>query len=88
MQMVNATDVGAFLGLGIFGLGVLGLEHMQARVVGGWNRIKVIPDLSRKYRALINEGKAPLWPLVLYRVCFPLGIVVAFASIFFTKSLP
>jgi WD40-like Beta Propeller Repeat len=32
MQMPDATYVGAFSGLGIFALGVLGLQHMQARV--------------------------------------------------------
>jgi hypothetical protein len=86
--MVNATIVGAFSGLGIFLVGVHGLRYMQVRVVGGWNRVKVIPDLTGKYRALIREGKAPRWPLVLYWVCFPLGVIVAFASIFLSKQVP
>ena len=86
--MLNATFVGAFSGLGIFLFGVYGLRCMQARVLGGWNRAEVVHGLTRKYRVLIREGKAPRWPLVLYRICFPLGIVVAFASILLTKRVP
>jgi len=86
--MLNATFVGAFSGLGIFLLGVYGLRYMQARVLGGWNRVKVVHGLTGKYQVLIREGKAPQWPLVLYRVCFPLGVVVAFASILLTKRVP
>ena len=86
--MVNAAVVGAFSGLSIFLLGVHGLRYMQARVLGGWNQAKVIHGLTGKYQILIREGKAPLWPLVLYRVCFPLGVVVAFASILLTNKVP
>jgi hypothetical protein len=79
--MFNAGIVGGFLGVGISGVGVLGLQHMQARVFGGWNRVRITRNFSGQYRALIRERKAPRWPLVLYRVCFPLGIVIAFASL-------
>jgi hypothetical protein len=83
--MHNLTIVGAFLGVGISGLGVHGLRYMQARVLGGWNRVRIMRDLTGKYRVLIREGNAPLWPLVLFRVCFPLGIVICFASIIWVK---
>jgi hypothetical protein len=85
--MPNTTIVGALSGLGIFALGVHGLRYMQARVLGGWNRVKVVHDLTGKYRVLIREAKAPLWPLILYWVCSPLGIVVAFGAILLTKRL-
>ena len=83
--MHNLTIVGAFLGVGISALGVHGLRYMQARVLGGWNRVRIMHNLTGKYRVLIREGNAPLWPLVLFRVCFPLGIVIAFASIIWVK---
>lgn len=86
--MANAAEIGAFSGLGIFLLGANGLRYMQAHVLGGWNKVKIVHDLTGRYRSLIREGKAPLWPLVLYWVCFPLGIVVAFASILLTKTTP
>jgi hypothetical protein len=79
--MLNAGIACGFLGIGICWLGVYGRRYMQARVFGGWNRIRTTRDLAGQYRALIREGKAPLWPLVLFRVCFPLGIVIAFASL-------
>ena len=85
--MLNATIAGAFLGVGISGVGIHGLRYMQARVFGGWNRVRIAHDLTGQYRALIRDGKAPLWPLVLYRVCFPLGIVIAFASILLGKVI-
>ena len=86
--MLNATFIGAFSGLGICSFGVYGLRQMRARVLAGRNRIKVVHGLAGKYQLLIREGKAPRWPLVLYRTCFPLGMVVAFASILFTKKIP
>lgn len=86
--MLNATSVGVLLGFAIFLVGVHGLRYMQARIHGGWNRIQVVHNFFGKYRTLIREGKAPLWPLILYWVCFPLGIIVTFASIILTKSLP
>jgi hypothetical protein len=83
--MINLAGVGGFLGIGVFVLGVRGHRYMQARVFGGWNRIRITRDLTGKYRVLIREGKAPLWPLVLFRECVPLGIVIAFASIVWVK---
>jgi hypothetical protein len=83
--MHNLTGVGAFFGVGVSALGVHGLRYMQARVYGGWNRVRITHHLTGKYRALIREGNEPLWPLVLYRVCFPLGIAIAFASILWVK---
>jgi hypothetical protein len=73
------------VGLGISGLGVHGLRYMQARIHGGWNRVKIVPDFFAKYRSMVRAGDAPLWPLVLYWVCFPLGILVAFGSIIWIK---
>lgn len=78
--MLDAGVVVMFVGVGIASLGVQGRRYMQARVYGGWNRLRVTRNLAGQYRALIREGKAPLWPLVLFRVCFPLGIVIALAS--------
>ena len=83
--MINLTGVGAFGGFGVFALGVHGHRYMQARVFGGWNRIRITHDLTGRYRALIREGKTPLWPLVLFRVCVPQGIVITFASIIWVK---
>lgn len=83
--MINLTGVGAFSGVGIFLLGVHGRRYMQARVYGGWNRIRITHDLTGKYRVMIREGKAPLWPLVVFRICIPLGIVITFASIIWIK---
>jgi hypothetical protein len=83
--MLSATIVCAFLGLAISAAGIHGLRYMQSRVFGGWNRVRVIRNLTGRYRVLILEENAPVWPLVLYRVCFPLGIVVAFAAILWVK---
>ena len=83
--MLIGTIVGTSLGIGIFGLGVHGPKYMQARVFGSWNRLRITRNLSGKYRALIREGNAPLWPLLLFRVCIPLGIVIAFASVLWVK---
>lgn len=87
-QMLNATKIGAFLGLSIFGLGVHGFRYMQARILGGWNRVQVIHNFFGKYRALVRDGKAPLWPFVLCCVGIPLGTIIAFGSIFLTKPVP
>jgi len=85
--MLNTPTVGAFSGLGIVMIGVYCLRRMQASVFGGWNRVRVTRDLTGKYKALIREGKAPLWPLIIYRVCIPLGTVIAFGSVFLTKTV-
>lgn len=79
--MRDTAIVIMFLGVGICWLGVYGRRYMQARVFGGWNRIRATRDLAGQYRALIREGKAPRWPLVLFRICFHLGVVIAFASL-------
>jgi hypothetical protein len=81
VQMLNVSTFGAFIGFGIFGLGVHGFRYMQARILGGWNRARIIHDFFAKYRTLIREEKAPLWPLLLCMICIPLGIVIAFTSI-------
>ena len=86
--MLNATSVGVLLGFAIFLVGVHGFRYMQARIYGGWIRVQGPFNFFGKYRALIREGKAPLWPLILYGVCSPLGIIVAFASILLTKTVP
>lgn len=83
--MFNATIAGTLLGFGISALGVHGRRYMQARVFGGWNRVRITRDLTAKYRTLIREGKAPLWPLMLFRVCLPLGIIIIFASILWVR---
>lgn len=83
--MLNATTVGALVGLAVSAAGVHGRRYMQARVYGGWNRVRITRDLTGQYRALIRESKAPLWPLVLFRVCFPLGIIIVFASILWVR---
>ena len=53
--MINLAGVGGFLGIGVFVLGVRGHRYMQARVFGGWNRIRITRDLTGKYRVLIRE---------------------------------
>jgi hypothetical protein len=63
--MLNITVVCGFLGIGISALGVHGRRYMQSRVFGGWNRVRITHDLTGKYRVLIREGNAPLWPLVV-----------------------
>jgi hypothetical protein len=83
--MLNDTIVCMFSGVGIFGLGVHGHRYMQARVFGGWNRLRITRDLTGQYRVLIREKNAPLWPLILFRVCIPLGAAIAFASILWVK---
>ena len=87
VHMLNASTVGALIGVGIFGLGVHGLRHMQSRINGGWSRVRIIPDFFRKYRDLILEG-APRWPIVLCLVCCPLGIIIAFEDNFLTSVSP
>lgn len=86
--MLNVASVGALLGISICMLGVHGFRYMQARLFGGWNRVRIEHGWLGKYRTMIREGNAPLWPLVLYLVCCPLGIVVVFAFIFAAKQAP
>ncbi len=88
VQMLDATTVGVFSGFGIFLLGVHGFRYMQARVAGGWNRVRIVRGLVGKYRDMIREGIAPLWPLVLCGMCIPIGIAVVFASIFLGPQAP
>ena len=83
--MSNFTGLCAFGGLGVFALGIHGLRYMQARVLGGWNKIKVISDLTGKYRILIRESNAPRWPLIVYRICVPLGIMITFLAILWIR---
>jgi hypothetical protein len=83
--MTDLTGICVFGGLGIFTLGIHGLRYMQARVVGGWNKIRIIRGLTGKYEILVRESNAPLWPLVVYRVCIPLGIALTFSSILWIK---
>jgi hypothetical protein len=80
--MFNVTFIGPYLGLGIFGAGVYAQRYMHARIVGRSHPLQIVRDFTGKYRDLIREDKAPLWPLVLFRTCIPLGIVLVFASIF------
>jgi hypothetical protein len=86
--MLNVTTVGALLGIGIFMLGIHGFRYMQARLLGRWNRVRIMHGWLGQYRTMIREGNAPLWPLALYLVCCPLGIIVIFAFIFSGKPAP
>jgi hypothetical protein len=86
--MLNTTVLGAFSGFAVFLLGVHGFRYMQARVHGGWNRIRVMHGLTGKYLMLVRAKEAPLWPLLVFWICFPLGIVVAFASILLSRPVP
>jgi hypothetical protein len=86
--MLNATVLGAFSGFAVFLSGVHGFRYMRARVLGDWNGIRTVRDLTGKYRVLVRAEGAPLWPLLVYRICIPLGIVVTFASIFLSRPGP
>jgi len=85
--MLNSTVVGAYAGFAIFMAGAYARQYMHNRIVGGYFPLRIVRGLSEKYKFLIREDKAPLWPLILFRICIPLGIVVTFASIFLTPSL-
>jgi hypothetical protein len=84
-RMFHLTAICAFGGIGVSALGIHGLRYMQARVLGGWNRVQVAHDLTERYRALVRESNAPLWPLITYRVCMPLGVVITFSSILWIR---
>jgi len=85
--MLSATAIGAYTGLVIFGAGIYAQRYMHWRIVGGSHPLKIVRGLTGKYRTLIREAKAPLWPLILCWVCIPLGIVVAFGSILLSPPL-
>lgn len=88
IPMFDVTFIGGYLGVGIFGVGVYAQRYMHARIVGGSHPLKIVRSFTGKYIALIREGKAPVWPLILFGICIPLGIVVAFGSIFLMPPPP
>ena len=69
-------------GIVLFAVGGLARTYMNV-VIGrsplsdgsGWR------STERRYRRLIREQGAPVWPLVVTVACMLLGIVVAFAAI-------
>ena len=79
------------LGVAIASLGVNGRLEMKFRVLGVRDHLKIVPDLTLKYRQLIRDGNAPKWPLTLWRWCFPIGVAVLISPILWgicTNSLP
>jgi hypothetical protein len=83
--MLNLTYVCAVFGIGIFGFGVYGMTYMNFRVQGINNFLRPLSDLRAKYRRLVKEGGAPAWPLIVSAVCMPVGILIAFAAVLFSK---
>jgi hypothetical protein len=79
--MLNATYIVSLLGAVIFGVGLSGINSMNIRIQGRMNMFKLLPDLKSKYRRLIREEGAPMWPLIVGIWCMPLGAMISFAAI-------
>jgi hypothetical protein len=83
--MLDLTYTLCLLGAGIFLIGVYGHTTMNIRVQGRINMLRPLPNLTQRYRLLVKEEGAPLWPLILGTLCMPVGAIVAFGAMFLVR---
>ncbi len=72
-------------GFAVFALGGSARQYMVVRLYGWNGYLSSQRDLTEKYRAHVRSHNAPLWPIGLSFVCIPLGIVICFSAILFSK---
>ena len=82
---VTATVAGGFL---IESVGMWAKAKVNRAVFGTVFR-RVTPDdrASEKYGELVRQGEAPSWPLLVSRICMPLGFAILFVGIVVVSNL-
>jgi len=73
------------IGIAVFWFAVHARLRMKERISGKKNSLEVISDLSAKYQQLIEEKGAPKWPLLVWRVCMPVGLCIALGAVFLSR---
>jgi len=73
------------LGVAVFARGGFARHSRVVHLFGWGGYLSSQRDLTEKYRALVRSQHAPSWPIGVSFVCIPLGIVIAFGAIFFSK---
>jgi hypothetical protein len=79
------TSIVLILGLFVGWIGMFGYMSMKFRVLRRRDFLRIVPDVMPRYRRLIKEQGAPLWPLVVSIVCIPLCPAIMFSAIMWVR---
>jgi len=80
-DMANITAVSGFV---ITLVGMRAGQVVNKYVVGDSFQLTSPDDrIHEKYKQLIKDGKAPKWPLMVTRICIPLGFMICLFGVFF-----
>lgn len=85
--MSNPSVATLIVGIVVFVVGGAARTYMNVRI--GQSDAAILPrtrSTERRYRTLVKEHGVPARPFILTVVCIPVGMLVAFAAIFFTDD--
>lgn len=75
-------------GVLLFGIGAITRTYMNIMISRSpLSRSSGARSTELRYRRLIKEQGAQLWPLVVTIICIPLGIIVTFAAIIWNNQM-
>lgn len=73
------------LGIAVFCIGVAARMYMVIRLNGWAGYLSRQKNLTKNYRLLIENERASRWPILESGACLPLGVVIVFSAILFSK---
>ncbi len=73
------------LGIAVFCIGATARMYMVVRLNGWAGYLSRQKNLIKNYRLLIENEHASWWPIIVSSACLPLGVMIVFGAILFSK---